>query len=171
LAGSQLGRRLKQDAAGGFGDDVEKWEVPNVRIEMSPIGFVRTDAEKVPRSFRVSEVEGTLEIAEAYREGLADVEPGQRIVVIFVFHESPEFSERLLRQTPPHRRHLSSRDDGSMGIFSICSPVRPNPVGMSILDVLEVEGTTVRVRGLDMKDGTPILDIKPWLGDGRDRGG
>ena len=134
-------------------------------IEMEPIGFVRTDVEKVPRNFRVSEVEGTLEIGESYAEGLADVEPGQRIVVIFHFHESPAFSPDLLQQTPKVPRS----DKEKMGIFSICSPVRPNPVGMSILDVLGVEGTTLRVRGLDMRDGTPILDIKPWLGDGRDR--
>jgi tRNA (adenine37-N6)-methyltransferase len=134
-------------------------------IEMEPIGFVRTNVEKVPRNFRVSEVEGTLEIGESYAQGLADVEPGQRIVVIFHFHESPAFSPDLLRQTPRFPRS----DKEKMGIFSICSPVRPNPVGMSILDVLGVEGTTLRVRGLDMRDGTPILDIKPWLGDGRDR--
>lgn len=134
-------------------------------IEMEPIGFVRTDVEKVPRSFRVSEVEGTLEIAGSYAEGLGDVEPGQRIVVIFHFHESPAFSADLLQQTPKVPRS----DNEKMGIFSMCSPVRPNPVGMSILDVLGVEGTTLRVRGLDMRDGTPILDIKPWLGDGRDR--
>ena len=134
-------------------------------IEMEPIGFVRTNVEKVPRSFRVSEVEGTLEIGESYAQGLADVEPGQRIVVIFHFHESPAFSPDLLRQTPRFPRS----DKEKMGIFSICSPVRPNPVGMPILDVLGVEGTTLRVRGLDMRDGTPILDIKPWLGDGRDR--
>ena len=132
-------------------------------IEMEPIGFVRTDVEKVPRNFRVSEVEGKLEIGESYAEGLADVEPGQRIVVIFHFHESPAFSPDLLRQTPRFPRS----DKEKMGIFSICSPVRPNPVGVSILDVLGVEGTTLRVRGLDMRDGTPILDIKPWLGDGR----
>ena len=134
-------------------------------IEMEPIGFVRTDVEKVPRNFRVSEVEGTLEIGESYAEGLADVEPGQRIVVIFHFHESPAFSPDLLRQTPK----LPRSDKEKMGIFSICSPVRPNPVGMSILDVLGVEDATLRVRGLDMRDGTPILDIKPWLGDGCDR--
>ena len=134
-------------------------------IEMEPIGFVRTNVEKMPRNFRVSEVEGTLEIGEPYAQGLADVEPGQRIVVIFHFHESPAFSPDLLRQTPRFPRS----DKEKMGIFSICSPVRPNPVGMSILDVLGAEGTTLRVRGLDMRDGTPILDIKPWLGDGRDR--
>ncbi len=50
-----------------------------------------------------------------------------------------------------------------MGIFSICSPVRPNPIGMSVLEVLGVEGNVARVRGLDMRDGTPILDLKPYL--------
>jgi tRNA (Thr-GGU) A37 N-methylase len=110
-------------------------------IEMEPIGFVRTDVEKVPRNFRVSEVEGKLEIGESYAEGLADVEPGQPIVVIFHFHESPAFSPDPLRQTPRFPRS----DKEKMGIFSICSPVRPNPVGMSILDVLGVDGTTLRV--------------------------
>jgi len=133
-------------------------------IEMEPIGFVRTNIEKVPRNFRVSEVEGTLEIDGSYAEGLADIEPGQRIVVIFHFHQSPAFAPHLLSQTPKFPRS----DKEKMGIFSICSPVRPNPVGMSILDVLGVDATTLRVRGLDMRDGTPILDIKPWLGDGRD---
>lgn len=139
-------------------------EMVGVSIEMEPIGFVRTASGNLPRSFRVSEVEGMLEIGESYREGLADLVPGERIVVIFNFHESPAFSERLLRQTPPHRRRESSRADGSMGIFSICSPVRPNPIGMSILELLDVDGTNLRVKGLDMRDGTPILDIKPWIG-------
>lgn len=125
-------------------------------LELKPIGFVRVEAEKVPRHWRRSELEGTLVIDEEYAEGLADVEPGERIVVIFNFHRSPEFSESLLRQTPPH-------SDKPTGIFSICSPVRPNPIGMSVLKVLGVEGAIVSVRGLDMLDGTPILDIKPYI--------
>ena len=80
-------------------------------IEMEPIGFVRTDTEKVPRNFRVSEVEGTLEIGESYAEGLADIEPGQRIVVIFHFHESPAFSPDLLRQTPKGPRRQGEDGD------------------------------------------------------------
>jgi tRNA (Thr-GGU) A37 N-methylase len=48
-----------------------------------------------------------------------------------------------------------------MGIFSICSPIRPNPIGLSVVEVLEVNGSDLRVRGLDMIDGTPILDLKP----------
>jgi tRNA-Thr(GGU) m(6)t(6)A37 methyltransferase TsaA len=133
-------------------------------IELEPIGFVRVEAEDVPRSWRRSELEGTLVIDESYLEGLADIEPGQRIVVIFNFHRSPEFSAELLRQTPPHTGKKT-------GIFSICSPVRPNPIGMSVLEVLGVEGATVRVKGLDMLDGTPVLDIKPYIADERDRTG
>lgn len=141
-------------------------------IEMDPIGFVSTDAGKLPRSWRVSDVEGALVVDEAYTEGLDDIEPGQRIVVIFNFHESPAFSPDLLRQTPPHRRQGPPSVDRSMGIFSICSPVRPNAIGMSVLEVIGVEGNVLQVRGLDMRDGTPILDIKPYLlKDSRDRQG
>ena len=135
---------------GGFG----------MSIELEPIGFVRTDAEEIPRHWSVSDVEGTLVIDKEYLEGLKDIEPGQRIVVIFNFHRSPEFSSRFLRQTPPH-------SEKEVGVFSICSPIRPNPIGMSILEVLEVRGTTIRVKRLDMLEGTPILDIKPHIEDVR----
>ena len=129
-------------------------------IELEPIGFVRTDADEIPRHWSISDVEGTLVIEEEYLEGLKDIEPGQRIVVIFNFHRSPEFSSRFLRQTPPH-------SEKEVGVFSICSPIRPNPIGMSILEVLAVRGTTIRVKRLDMLEGTPILDIKPHIEDAR----
>ncbi len=133
-------------------------------IELKPIGFVSTDITEIPRHWSVSDVEGTLVIGEEYLEGLEDIESGQRIVVIFNFHRSPEFSPRFLRQTPPHRGK-------EMGIFSICSPIRPNPISMSILEVLGVEGTAIRVRRLDMLNGTPILDIKPYIEDAHDSPG
>jgi tRNA-Thr(GGU) m(6)t(6)A37 methyltransferase TsaA len=129
-------------------------------IELRPIGFVRTDAEVLPRHWSVSEVEGTLVIDEEYSEGLRDVRPGQRIVVIFHFHRSPGFSPEYLRQT-------SGQDGREAGVFSLCSPVRPNPVGMSVLEVLGVRDANVDVRRLDALDGTPILDIKPHIEDGR----
>jgi len=129
-------------------------------IELRPIGFVRTDAEVLPRHWSVSEVEGTLVIDEEYSEGLRDIRPGQRIVVIFHFHRSPGFSPEYLRQT-------SGQDGREAGVFSLCSPIRPNPVGMSVLEVLGVRGADVEVRRLDALDGTPILDIKPHIEDGR----
>src|SRR4028118_2034840 len=98
-------------------------------IELKAIGFVRTEAEELPRHWSVSNVEGTLVIDEEYAEGLRDIEAGQRIVVIFTFHRSPGVSSELLRQTSGHNGREA-------GVFSICSPVRPNPIGMSVLEVL-----------------------------------
>ncbi len=125
-------------------------------IGFRPIGFVRTEADKIPRHWSVSDVEGTLVIDEEYAEGLRDIRPGQRIVVIFTFDRSPRFSPEFLRQR-------SGQDGREMGVFSLCSPVRPNPIGMSILEVLGVRGANVNVRRLDALDGTPILDIKPHI--------
>lgn len=133
-------------------------------IKLKPIGFVRTDVEKIPRHWSVSDVEGALVIDEQYLEGLDGIEPGQCIVVIFNFHRSPEFSRRFIRQTPPH----SGKETG---VFSTCSPIRPNPVGMSVLEVMEVEGPTVHVKRLDILDGTPVLDIKPHIEEEQDRSG
>jgi tRNA-Thr(GGU) m(6)t(6)A37 methyltransferase TsaA len=129
-----------------------------MNIVLHPIGFLRTPAkaEEIPRHWSLSDLEGSLEIIEKYREGLRDIATGGRIVVLFHFHRSPEFTPELLTQTPPHRNR-------PMGVFSICSPRRPNPIGLSVLEVLEVRGNIIRVRGIDMFDGTPILDIKPFI--------
>jgi tRNA (adenine37-N6)-methyltransferase len=125
-------------------------------ITLAPIGIVRTCAVDLPRHWSVSDVAGTLVLDEDYLEGLRDIEPGQRIVVLFHFHRSPPFSSERLRQT-------SGETGQEMGVFSLCSPVRPNPIGLSVLDVVSVKGAHVDVRGLDMLDGTPILDIKPYV--------
>jgi tRNA-Thr(GGU) m(6)t(6)A37 methyltransferase TsaA len=123
-------------------------------IEMEPIGFVSTDAETIPRSWSVSDVKGTLVIDESYVEGLKDIKPGQRIYVIFHFHQSPKFTSQFMRIKPPSREE-------EVGVFSTHSPFRPNPIGLSLLEVLGIDGNIIQVKGLDMLDGTPILDIKP----------
>ena len=124
-------------------------------IELEPIGYVTTEVEDVPRSWAISDVEGTLVIDETYREGLSDIQPGQLISVIFHFHNSPLFTQEFMRVKPPTRKE-------KRGVFSTHSPIRPNPVGLSVLEVLEVNGTSIRVKGLDMVNETPILDIKPY---------
>ena len=123
-------------------------------IEVEPIGFVSTDAEEVPRSWTVSDVEGSLVIDEIYLEALRDIKAGQRIFVVFHFHKSPKFTSQFMRIKPPIR-------DKKVGVFSTHSPFRPNPIGLSLLEVLGIDGNIVRVKGLDMVDKTPILDIKP----------
>lgn len=125
-----------------------------MKIEFEPIGFVRTDVEKVPRHWTVSDVEGAVVVDDKYVAGLRDIAAGQKIVVIFYFHKSPAFAPDFLIQVPPHINKQK-------GVFSICSPVRPNPIGMSVLEVLERKGNVIHVKGIDMIDGTPILDIKP----------
>jgi tRNA (adenine37-N6)-methyltransferase len=127
-----------------------------VKIELEPIGFVKTDVEKVPRHWTVSDAEGTIVIDEQYKEGLRDIKAGEHIVVLFYFHQSPRFTPDRLIQRPKHRNE-------QLGVFSICSPVRPNPLGMSVVEVLGIAGNIIHVKGLDMRDNTPVLDIKPYV--------
>ena len=125
-------------------------------IEMQPIGTVSTNVQDIPRSWTVSDLEGMLIIDEAYLTGISNIKPGQRIFVIFHFHKSPKFTSQYLRIKPPSRKE-------KLGVFSTHSPYRPNPIGLSLLEVLRVEGSTIHVKGLDMLDKTPILDIKPEI--------
>ena len=125
-------------------------------IELTPIGYVENKATSVPRHCSVSKVEGRLVIDSQYQEGLRDIQPGQQLVVLFHFDRSPSFTPDRLVQKPPHVKK-------KLGVFSICSPIRPNPLGLSVLEVLEVRGNVILVKGLDMLDGTPILDLKPFV--------
>jgi tRNA-Thr(GGU) m(6)t(6)A37 methyltransferase TsaA len=127
------------------------------KIQFKPIGFVKTDVSTVPRHWTISDVEGMIVIDEMYTEGLKDIKIGQYIIVIFHFHQSREFDLHHLVQTPPHRNER-------LGVFSTCSPIRPNSIGMSVLEVVGITENVIRVKGLDMLDGTPILDIKPMAG-------
>jgi tRNA-Thr(GGU) m(6)t(6)A37 methyltransferase TsaA len=124
-------------------------------VVFEPIGRVRTEATTLPRHWSVSDVEGELIIDESYLAGLDGIERGKRIVVLFHFNESSPFSLASLKQRPPHA------NGGTRGVFATCSPHRPNGIGLSVVTVLEKNGTIIRVKGIDMRNNTPILDIKP----------
>jgi len=123
---------------------------------MKPIGFVYTDSDKIPRHWTVSDVKGILNIKKEYSPGLKNIKAGQHIVIIFLFHKSSDFTSDFLFQSPPNRKE-------KIGVFSICSPIRPNPIGMSVLEVLDIKESKIYVKGIDMLDGTPVLDIKPYI--------
>lgn len=125
-------------------------------VSFTPIGSVKTDATKLPRHWSVSQEKGTLEIFPEFAPALRDIEIGQKIVVLFHFHKSPAFNPEYLFQTPPHR-------SSSRGVFSICSPNRPNAIGMSVVEVTSKADGNIGVKNIDMMDGTPILDIKPMV--------
>ncbi len=120
------------------------------------IGYLRTKAETVPRHWTVSDVEGEIVIEPEYKLGLRDIKAGDKIVVLFVFHRSSPFTPDKLIQKPPHLNE-------TRGVFSTCSPNRPNPIGLSVVEVVEVMDNVLKVRRIDMLDGTPILDIKPYV--------
>jgi tRNA-Thr(GGU) m(6)t(6)A37 methyltransferase TsaA len=127
-----------------------------MQIVMLPIGVVRTDAKEIPKHWSCSNAEGTLIIEEQYRQGLYGIKRGDRIIVIFCFHKSRGFTAHDITQ---HPRGDTTRE--KLGVFDICSPIRPNPIGMSIVEVTDIRDSVISIKGLDMIDGTPILDIKP----------
>ena len=122
-----------------------------------PIGFVRSpyaDSGQVPRGCGAThEAEGVLDVLPEYEAGLTDIEGFSHLFVLWVFDRSEGFD---LMSTPP-------TDTVAHGIFSTRSPRRPNPIGLTVVRLLGREGRRLRVRGVDMLDGTPILDIKPYL--------
>jgi tRNA-Thr(GGU) m(6)t(6)A37 methyltransferase TsaA len=99
------------------------------------------------------EAEGVLEILPEFEVGLTDIEGFSHLFVMWVFDASEGFD---LLGTPPS-------DNRPHGVFATRSPRRPNPIGLTVVELLRREGTLLRVRGIDMLDGTPILDIKPYL--------
>jgi tRNA (adenine37-N6)-methyltransferase len=125
-------------------------------IIMNPIGVFHTKEKQIPRHWSISEMEGEIVLDLQWADGLRDIQPGEKIVVIFHFHKSPEFEPENLIQHPKHKER-------PMGVFSICSPLRPNPVGFSVLTVEDVCENVVFVKHADMIDGTPVLDIKPHI--------
>jgi tRNA (adenine37-N6)-methyltransferase len=124
---------------------------------MQPIGYVRSpykDAREVPKGLGARhEAQGVLEILPEFEIGLTDIEGFSHLYVIWVIHRSQGLE---LLSTPPS-------DDRPHGVFATRSPRRPNSIGLSVVELSRREGRELHVRGLDMLDGTPILDIKPYL--------
>lgn len=122
-----------------------------------PIGFVHSpyaNTAQVPKGLGAKhEADGSLEILPEFEVGLTDIEGFSHLFVIWEFDRS----ERVeLLGTPPC-------DNREHGVFASRSPFRPNPIGMTVVELLGRIGRTLQVRGVDMLEGTPILDIKPYL--------
>jgi tRNA-Thr(GGU) m(6)t(6)A37 methyltransferase TsaA len=122
-----------------------------------PIGFVRSpfrDASAIPKGLGARHPEeGVLEILPEFALGLTDIEGYSHLIVLWEFDRSDGFE---LLVTPP-------TDDRPHGLFTTRSPRRPNPIALTIVELLRRENGSLHARGVDMLDGTPILDIKPYL--------
>ena len=112
------------------------------------------DTKQIPKGPGAKhDAEGTLEILPQFGLGLTDIEGFSHLFVLWVFDHSEGFD---LLGTPPI-------DDRPHGVFATRSPRRPNPIGLTVVELLRREGNSLHVRGVDMLDGTPILDLKPYL--------
>jgi tRNA-Thr(GGU) m(6)t(6)A37 methyltransferase TsaA len=122
-----------------------------------PIGFVSSpykNTSEIPKGLGAKhEADGVLRILPEFEPGLTDIEGFSHLIVLWEFDRSHGFE---LLGTPPSdiRQH---------GVFATRSPRRPNPIGLTTVELLHREGIELRVRGVDMLDGTGILDIKPYL--------
>jgi tRNA-Thr(GGU) m(6)t(6)A37 methyltransferase TsaA len=131
-----------------------------MEIIFKPIGRVHSpfqEKEDIKKSRNIDPkgfeaIRGELEIFEEFAEGLQDIDGFSYIILVFVFHKS---GEKKLYAHPPF-------DGERRGIFSTRSPNRPNPIGLSILRLIARDKNKLQVQGVDMLEGTPILDIKPY---------
>ena len=126
-------------------------------LTLRPIGHARTPfatTTEIPKGPGAEHsAEGVLEILPELADGLLDIEGFSHLYVIWQFHQA-EGGELTAR--PP-------TDDRPHGVFATRSPQRPNPLGLTVVELLGRDGHCLRVRGVDMLDGTPVLDLKPYL--------
>jgi len=127
-----------------------------MEFTLRPIGIIHspfTSPSDTPIQAAFSEAEGTLEVYPEYVAGLQDIEGFSHLTLLYWFHRSVGYQlviEPFL-------------DGVARGLFAIRYPARPNPIGLSTVELLSRAGGELRVRGLDVLDGTPLLDIKPFV--------
>jgi len=126
-------------------------------IRYKPIGIIHSPF-KQPNGTPIQpagarDIEGTVEIASEYAAGLKDIEGFSHITLLYQFHLSKGYSLTV----KPYM------DEQSRGVFATRAPSRPNPIGMSVVRLVRVEGNRLYIKGMDIVDGTPLLDIKPYV--------
>ena len=123
-----------------------------------PIAYVRspyTESSSIPKGLGAKhDAEGVIEVLREFEAGLLDVEGFSHLFVLWVFDRSEDFD--LIAHPPADEKRPH-------GVFATRSPRRPNPIGLTVVELLRRDGTSLHVRGVDMLDGTPVLDIKPYL--------
>jgi tRNA-Thr(GGU) m(6)t(6)A37 methyltransferase TsaA len=124
-------------------------------IEMIPIGYVENDYLETVYNEEVYRQISKIVVKEELKDGLYRIEDFEKLYILFYFSKSKGYE--LIQ----HRRY-----DGKLsGVFANRSPFRPNSIGLTIVELLKVEGNILYVKGLDAINGTPVLDIKPYIRD------
>lgn len=126
-------------------------------IHYRPIGVIHSpfkEPSDAPIQPRAAEgIKGTVELFDEFKEGLTDLDGFSHIILIYHLHLSEGYS---LKVKP-------FLDDTRRGLFATRAPRRPNPLGISVVPLIKIEGATLHVSNVDIVDGTPLLDIKPYI--------
>jgi len=126
-------------------------------VAFQPIGIIRTPhrlAEQTPvQPIYARDCPGRAEILPAYREGLRDLDGFSHVLLLYSFHQAG----------PPLLTVIPFTGDRPCGVFATRHPQRPNPIGLSLVRLVRVEGGILHLLDVDMLDGTPLLDIKPFV--------
>jgi tRNA (adenine37-N6)-methyltransferase len=121
-----------------------------------PIGYIRSaysDPGQIPKGLGAKHtMEGSLELLPEFEAGLKDIEGFSHLIILWIFHRAGA-CELVL--TPPS-------DTQPHGVFASRAPRRPNPIGLTVVELLRREGNVLHLRGVDMLDKTPVIDIKPY---------
>jgi tRNA-Thr(GGU) m(6)t(6)A37 methyltransferase TsaA len=124
-------------------------------IRLEPVGFVKTEA--VGKEVRNKKVISRIVFREEYTEALEGIEEFSHLFVLFWLHQMSK-EDREVKKVHPRGR----ADMPLLGSFATRTPHRPNPIGLTRVKLLKIEGNVLTVQGLDAYDGTPVLDIKPF---------
>ena len=126
-------------------------------MDFKSIGVIRTPfkyLEGTPiQPIGGSKVEGTVELNPEYVEGLKDLDGFSHIILLYHFHKAEDYALQVKPYLDPVKR----------GVFATRIPGRPNPIGMSIVRLKDIQGNVIHFRDVDIIDGTPLLDIKPYI--------
>ena len=126
-------------------------------IEFRPIGIIHSPFNE-PRGMPIQPagavgVKGTVEVFDEYRPGLKDLDGFSHIILLYHFHRSQGFRLQV----------VPFLDSKPRGVFATRAPRRPNPIGLSVVELERIEDGMLHVRNVDILDGTPLLDIKPYV--------
>jgi tRNA-Thr(GGU) m(6)t(6)A37 methyltransferase TsaA len=129
-----------------------------MEFKMESIGFIYspfTEKSETPIQSVRSQALGRVEVKPEFSEGLKDIDEFSHIILLYAFHESSGYELQIKPFLDDHLR----------GLFATRYPYRPNPIGLSVVRLLKHEGNILEIEGVDVLNGTPLLDIKPYVED------
>jgi tRNA-Thr(GGU) m(6)t(6)A37 methyltransferase TsaA len=122
-------------------------------FQFQAIGYVENEFQEPTKPDTLRASPSRIVLAPDLLDGLTGLEPGMTLLIVFIFHQAKGYE---LLQHPRGDRNRPKR-----GVFALRSPNRPNPIGITQVELVAIEGNTLTVHGLDALDGTPVLDLKP----------